>query len=180
MESQISFAALSKTFQDAVTVAHMLSVQDLWIDSFCIVQDCAAHWDRESAQMASVYENAFLVISASHASDSFRGCFSERLSSMITSTPCYQILAPENIPVPIYLRTINRLNNNYDPNNAFDAQPNYDLPLLNRSWAFQERLLGTHTVHFTGSELVCECREKTFCECTGLDHSSNRDDNMSI
>ncbi|KAF8846648.1 HET-domain-containing protein, partial [Acephala macrosclerotiorum] len=66
-EAQISEGELTKTFQDAITLARKLSVQYMWADSLCIVQDDEDEWNRESANMASVYENAYVVIAATEA-----------------------------------------------------------------------------------------------------------------
>jgi hypothetical protein len=67
----------------------------------------------------------------------FKGILFRATNSMITSTPCYQYLTVENTTIPIYLRAEKRLHSNYDPNTTFNVQPNFELPLLNRSWAFQ-------------------------------------------
>ena len=40
-------------------------------------------------------------------------------------------------------------------------------PLLNRAWAFQERLLSPRVLHFGHSELLFECMEELRCECSG-------------
>src|SRR5437016_1094573 len=52
----ISWAHLPPLFQDAVTIARKLGYRYLWIDSLCIVQDDPADWDREAAQMWSIYQ----------------------------------------------------------------------------------------------------------------------------
>jgi hypothetical protein len=38
-------------------------------------------------------------------------------------------------------------------------------PLLDRAWAFQERMLSPRVLHFSRGELIWECQEETFCEC---------------
>ena len=35
-----------------------------------------------------------------------------------------------------------------------------------RGWVFQERFLSKRILHFTGEEIVWECREQTLCECS--------------
>jgi len=42
------------------------------------------------------------------------------------------------------------------------------MPLLQRAWAFQERLLSKRLVHFGDEELHWECLSKTTCECDHL------------
>jgi hypothetical protein len=38
-------------------------------------------------------------------------------------------------------------------------------PLLNRAWAYQERLLAPRLFHFGLTEIYWECTEESFCEC---------------
>jgi hypothetical protein len=47
----------------------------------------------------------------------------------------------------------------------WDAQ---ELPLFDRAWAFQERLLARRVVHYTPIELVWECSCSIDCECGDL------------
>jgi hypothetical protein len=171
----IPLGTLPKTFQDAITITRSLSVQYLWIDSLCIIQDDTADWDRESAQMASIYENARLVIAASRASDSSRGCFSSRVLSKISSRPFFVDQKTEGWSVAFYLRPEKqRLHMYYHPESKYNVRRNYRLPLLTRGWALQERILATRAVHFTSEELVWECRKHTVCECMALNPITGR------
>ncbi|KAK0727277.1 heterokaryon incompatibility, partial [Lasiosphaeria miniovina] len=61
-QSGIDFQHLPPTFRDAVIVASELGVQNLWIDSLCIIQDDADDWARESIRMAAVYGKAHVTI----------------------------------------------------------------------------------------------------------------------
>ncbi|PMD54734.1 uncharacterized protein K444DRAFT_513189, partial [Hyaloscypha bicolor E] len=58
---------LPKTFRDAIYVAQRLTVQYIWIDSLCIVQDSEDDRKRESALMMSVFAEAFCNIAATAA-----------------------------------------------------------------------------------------------------------------
>jgi hypothetical protein len=60
-QEQISPAALSTTFRDAVYVTRFFGCQYLWIDSLCIVQNNAKDWEKEASLMASVYSNSALT-----------------------------------------------------------------------------------------------------------------------
>lgn len=64
---------MPKTFRDAVFVARFLGVRYLWIDSLCIVQDDRDDWERESAQMSSIYKRAYLTIAALRAGSDSEG-----------------------------------------------------------------------------------------------------------
>src|ERR1700728_2692842 len=62
---EIDLVVLPRTFQDAVTVARKLSIQYLWNNSLCILQDSTEDWETESAKMGYYYERAFITIAAS-------------------------------------------------------------------------------------------------------------------
>ena len=74
---------LPRTYQDAVRAARRLSVQYLWIDSLCILQDSEDDWARESKRMAGVYGNAFCTFTAAGSAGSSGGMFHDRLPSLV-------------------------------------------------------------------------------------------------
>ena len=65
-----------KTFQDAINFARRLDLRYLWIDSLCIIQDDTDDWRRESAKMASIYQNSYITIAATMSANDHGGCFS--------------------------------------------------------------------------------------------------------
>jgi len=69
MLKDIPRSSLWRTFQDAVAFYRYLRIYYLWIDSLCIVQQCARDWEFESARMADTYQNAYLVLAASATTD---------------------------------------------------------------------------------------------------------------
>lgn len=88
LQQQISWEALSKTFQDVIFISRWLGVQYVWIDSLCIIQDDEADWATESTNMGCIYEQSLLTVSASAAEDGQRGCFVPRLySPILQSSP---------------------------------------------------------------------------------------------
>ncbi|KAK0622473.1 heterokaryon incompatibility protein-domain-containing protein [Immersiella caudata] len=76
-QTSIPLCKLPKSFRDAIQITRRLGYEYVWIDSLCIIQDDATDWERESAMMAEIYENAILTIAVSDAVDSLRGCFRE-------------------------------------------------------------------------------------------------------
>lgn len=72
----IVWAELPKIFQDAVAITRQLGVKYLWIDSLCIIQDDIEDWQRQSAQMASIYANAYVTIAATSSDSSDSTCLS--------------------------------------------------------------------------------------------------------
>lgn len=72
-EAGIDEEALPKTFRDAVVLTRSLDVRYLWIDSLCIIQNDDQDWHGQSAQMGTIFGNAFLVIAATRAAHSGEG-----------------------------------------------------------------------------------------------------------
>ena len=97
--------------------------------------------------MAKTYANATVTIAASAASNSSQGLFciadDSHLSQSVSNTS------------GIYMR---------EPLRHLSAE----LPLLNRGWVFQERLLSPRIVHFAENELIWECMECDDCECGAM------------
>ena len=97
--------------------------------------------------MAKTYANATVTIAASAASNSSQGLFriadGSHLSQAVSDTS------------GIYTR---------EPLRHLSAE----LPLLNRGWVFQERLLSPRVVHFAENELIWECMECDDCECGAM------------
>ena len=171
-KKQIQWCRLSKTFQDAVTITRRLGIEYLWIDSLCIIQDDEDDWVAESANMGSIFQNSYLTIAASHASDGEDGCF--------TSTPELGNLSFEvsNIdglehPSGVFCRP-QILHHEFSI--APDGTSIDRMPLSRRAWVLQERLLSKRVVHFTAWELVWECRTVVRCQCrrVSLQHLENQ------
>ncbi len=167
LQKSIAWQSLSKTFQDALIVTRNVGVRYLWIDALCILQDDAADWAFEAANMAAVYSNAFLVIAASSAPNGSVGCFTQR-----KQVPCikvkskYRITSLSAIRPKVFVRE--RYEHvDFDPNHP---QPSTELePLLGRAWAFQERWLAARILHYASNEMIWECRSSMHCECGGYD-----------
>ncbi|CAO2655587.1 Nn.00g043900.m01.CDS01 [Neocucurbitaria sp. VM-36] len=168
-QAKIDENTLSKTFRDAIALARHLSIRFMWIDSLCIIQDDKEDWEKESANMASVYRNAYLVITATRAEHGDIGCFSDRQEPMF----CFDIPQGNGQKAPVYLRNeVEHLH--FEPSAMYNAKQFRQYPLLARAWCLQERLLATRMVHFAGDELVWECRTRTRCECGELDEHAVR------
>lgn len=77
--SGFSLSSVSPVVRDAVEVVRSLGVRYLWVDALCIIQGDKTDWERESAQMSSIFHNATATICAG-ASDSHRQGFLNRTS----------------------------------------------------------------------------------------------------
>ncbi|TVY83157.1 hypothetical protein LSUE1_G006943 [Lachnellula suecica] len=150
----IPWPDLPQTFQDAVTVANSLGISYLWIDSLCILQDDFLDWERESSQMANIYENAVVtIVAASSAGDS--DGFLHPRPEIPQGTVMLQPKKPGLDATPVRFR--GRLDH-YDDSRLQD-------PLEQRAWAFQERLLSRRTLLYSTHELRWECNQLRLCEC---------------
>jgi len=71
----IPMTHLPPTYRDAVEITRKLGFRYIWIDTFCIIQDCRQDWGRESTKMHEIYANASLCIAASAAPNAEAGIF---------------------------------------------------------------------------------------------------------
>jgi hypothetical protein len=74
----ISYAEVPKTLQDALFLVRYLGLQYVWIDCVCIVQNDSVDWEREAAQMGTIYSKAYLTIAATRASHCGEGFLQPR------------------------------------------------------------------------------------------------------
>lgn len=65
--------SMPKTFRDAVKLVRLLGYRYLWIDSYCIIQDDEADWQRECASMAAIYSNCVVTLASPYASNCHAG-----------------------------------------------------------------------------------------------------------
>lgn len=151
----IPLADLPKTFREAVIFTRRFDIQYLWVDSLCIIQGDFDDWNSQAAQMADIYRNSILTIAASASSGPHEGLFRQadqaHIDEPLTSTMTHTNL--NNI------RCRKRL--------SHDAA---ELPLLQRCWVHQERLLSPRYLHFSHHEVIWECMELLACECGGIKH----------
>ncbi|EUC38751.1 hypothetical protein COCCADRAFT_45793, partial [Bipolaris zeicola 26-R-13] len=149
LETQIPSEDLSRTVQDAITIARDLGFEYIWVDTLCIVQDDIMDWEREAAMMTIVYGNSSLNIAAAGARDERDGCFFSRPAHWNCKLQLYNshnALHYSAAPVSLHSRCL------------------LSMPLMERGWVLQERVLAMRTLHFTTTELFWECNHTTACE----------------
>ncbi|KAI1385210.1 HET-domain-containing protein [Hypoxylon trugodes] len=154
---------LSKTFSDAIQMTRRFEIDYIWIDSLCIIQDDAADWERESAQMASIYHNAYLTLAATKSRNGNGGLF--------TITPDFKISGTTPDGEEYYLIFREKIDHDLSMDNT---SPQF--PLMTRAWIFQERMLSPRVLHFGYYELFFECSTNAYCECDNIGFLSATDD----
>lgn len=150
---------LPVAFVDAICYARRLEIFYLWIDSLCIIQDDADDWKQESAQMASIYQNAHVVLSATKLFNPHAHIFGD-LDPKFEAHKV-EIQTSETHEEVWFRRSLDHM-----PSVLHDSQPQSPLPTLSRGWIFQERLLAARVLHFGPHELLWECLQHSACQCT--------------
>jgi hypothetical protein len=150
----IPWGLLSNTFQDAIVMTRTLGFRYIWIDSLCIVQDDALDWEKESAQMASVYSNGYLTLAGTRSRKGNGGLFSKKHDVEVSGT------TPNGHSYCIHFRE--RIDDRIE---MIPDSTNEHYPLLTRAWVYQERMLSTRVLHFGHFELFFECHSSIQCEC---------------
>lgn len=152
---EIRIEELSKTFAEAVGITRCFEIDYIWIDSLCIIQDDQADWELESAQMASIYHDAYFTIAATKSSNGDGGLFA--------STPDFEVSGTTPAGEDYYLIFRKRIEHNLSVDNTV-AQ----FPLMARAWVYQERMLSSRVLHFGYHELFFECSNDAYCECGNI------------
>ena len=148
-QGNIPWDLLPRVLQDAISVTRGLGTRYIWIDSFCIVQDWRADWEREAARMAGVYRDSYLTIAASGANTPYQSLFLDRFS--IRSEPMRIEVRSDSEAVP-RVQYIHRTR--YSIRQYLNSDP-----LQQRGWTFQETQLAVRVLYFSEKELFWQCRE---------------------
>jgi len=134
-----------QTFQDAIQLCMEISIQYLWIDSLCIIQDDEDDWRLESANMANIYERALFTIAASSAVNSTEGLFKVRKSLNLVEIPYNDPEGERTDPVLFFIEP--------DLGKCLSTSP-----LNQRAWVMQEYFLSRRTVHLTTQGIIWSCK----------------------
>jgi hypothetical protein len=133
-------------FLHAVDVTNKLEIDYLWIDSLCIIQDCAIDWAYESFLMSQIYQNSYCTISAGATDDSSRGLF--HLADVNNDSVEFQCTSDDGGS-----RLVRATKVQPDWQNLYESGP-----LHTRGWIMQERELSPRIIHYTKSQVIWECR----------------------
>ncbi len=166
----VAIADLPGTVRHAVELTSRLSLQHIWVDSLCILQDIKSDWEEECSAMSSAYSGAIINIAASEATNSYGRLFAPRDALTITLgvvSVCNSALGWQNEPCTVWAE---------DRHQMHIA----DAPLNKRAWVLQERLLAARTVHFTRTKIFWECPQLLALETDPYcDFEDHRESNIT-
>lgn len=152
--TNISFHALPKTFQEAITLTKRLGERYLWIDSLCIIQDSRQDWEIEASRMAEVYSGSLCTLSTATDGAS-SGCFFPRADIQVS--PVELNLSRATIRDPADGDNSTKVVVFPCLIGGHHAYPYPDIPVLGRAWTLQERELSIRIIQFTELEFRWKC-----------------------
>ncbi|PSN60090.1 HET-domain-containing protein [Corynespora cassiicola Philippines] len=150
---------LPRTFKDAIAIAKALSINYLWIDSLCIIQDDKGDWEKYVSEMAKIYRSSFITLAAGASADDDGGFFREAESEYV-DVHTFEL----NFQDTVYEFHLRHAIRHID---AKDERISKDrLPLMTRGWTLQERLLSNRYLLFGAQEVMWECPQEVACSCS--------------
>ncbi|KAH7020839.1 heterokaryon incompatibility protein-domain-containing protein [Microdochium trichocladiopsis] len=178
----VSKSCLPRTLQDVCTITERLGYQYLWIDRLCIKQE-PEYWAHEASQMATVYKNAALVISASCAAGEDSGCFRTQRARGGGFLPLF--LKP-SAPLTSRFFITDSSDSEVPRRYESDSSDIEELPstfalecdlysdqdrangrlghLRDRGWVLQERIFARRIAYFARDQVFWECSGAQGCE----------------
>ncbi|KAK4448441.1 heterokaryon incompatibility protein-domain-containing protein [Podospora aff. communis PSN243] len=156
----IQWDLLPPSFQHTIEVTRKLGIRYLWIDSLCIIQDDEDDWRQEASNMASIYQNSFLVISATKSADAYGGLYSELPSDCQSRN-----VTVRNDNGTLETVHVRRALDHHHQSGGGQEYGQMLLPIFTRGWVFQERFLSARVLYFGPEELAWECLEASACQC---------------
>jgi hypothetical protein len=148
---KIELDTMPQTFQDAVTIARTLSIQYLWIDSLCIIQDDAQDWQIESSKMAEIFSNAYLTLIVASGS----GCNDSFLSRGLPGLSC-TVPLKINPGLAIQGQFSLRFRRRRGPSDKMAEITGSRW--ITRGWTFQEERLARRVLMFGENKFFFDCR----------------------
>jgi hypothetical protein len=113
--------------------------------------------------MCSIYRAAYLVVAATMLKDSQGRFLTTRQPGPISFD--YENSKGEEFTLKARMvETHHPLTRSADQDSTH-APAQVRGPLMSRAWVLQERVLASRLLHFTGTELVFECKSGFACEC---------------
>jgi hypothetical protein len=117
-------------------------------------------WKETAAQMASIYENAFVTLAATYAPDSNGGLFAEDQTLQLRKHPSIYTRERSDAPHLAFV---------YHSLSSYTSECAREYPLLFRAWVYQERRLSQRVIHFTRHHVLWECKSCFLSEDKTID-----------
>lgn len=152
-QESLPYTTLPANFQDAITITRELGIRYLWIDSLCIKQDSKEDWEKESKNMAAVYRDSTLTISALASRGSTHGILTTE-SPKSSPTPATLKLLPDS---PESGELVVQWRDNDDEYDANQYDIVYACPLVGRAWALQEYVLSPRQLFYGKDAIYWKC-----------------------
>jgi heterokaryon incompatibility protein (HET) len=152
---------LPATIKDALAVTQGLGEKYLWVDSLCIIQDCAQDKIIHIPKMRDIYSHSVVTIIAASGSNAEAGLPGIRESILRSEQYFFQFgksfrLGDYGIGMMM------------DPAKSRDWDYLTGSPWSGRAWTFQERLLSKRILVFTPDLIYWECQQAMWREdCFG-------------
>jgi len=163
MKTGFAINCLPRTLQDAVTVCKAMSLEYLWVDSLCIIQDDPDDLVQELASMPQIYQRAWVTISASTAASVSDGFLQNRCYSHSSGT-C-QTRVPISLP---YVANDGSTTGKITFVHLSDACSLEEAePINQRAWTYQERRLSPRLLDFRYNQVVLYCYTDKQCQGEG-------------
>ena len=151
----VPIKSLGQTLQDAISVAHRIGIQSLWIDALCIIQDSATDKDQEIATMDHIYRNAEFTICAATSETSTESFLQRRLFSGHSMPEVDHSML--QFPCP---------NGDWGTILVKESRMHHvnDQPLYKRGWTLQEHMLSSRVLIYDSWQVWWECLEGKRCD----------------
>ncbi|KAK4442316.1 heterokaryon incompatibility protein 6, OR allele [Podospora aff. communis PSN243] len=144
----IDWVLLPNTFRDAIDFTRRLELRFLWIDSICIIQDSDQDWQQQSALMGDIYGGAYITLCATASPNSDEGLYVPLFEHQQPYN--IEVQGPEDLLYSVNVETA--LKDSHMPpwrQSYYDSFKNMSgFPVIDRAWAFQERVLSPRLLHF--------------------------------
>lgn len=152
----VQLATLPPMMKDAIKVTKGLSLDYLWVDCLCILQEGPGSdedWEAHVREMRKTYQNCIVSIAAAAAESPNEPLFRRRIPSELRPDS-FEVRDGRNCPTL-----------------AYTARWNDDLEheregrmLSKRGWVLQERMLSPRLITLSDRQFHWECSMTTACE----------------
>jgi hypothetical protein len=143
--SEIPYSSLPQTIKDAIKITSELSLVYLWVDALCIIQDDSQDKLDQISQMADLYEQAYITISASRAASAKGGFLQPR-----------RVPGERNFRLPFMCKD-GKLGSVILWSKR---RVGWREPIDQRGWTPQESLISTRNLEYGENQLRWQCRSR--------------------